>query len=82
MVLLLVRAEVSAVSIILLGEEGYVNLGSLIQPETTTYVARLSLTGQTRRCRLSSHAQLRASQPLAKTSSVEILQNLRTEARY
>lgn len=44
-------------------------------------IARLSPMGQTKRC-LSSHAQLRASQPLAKTSSVEILQNLRTEARY
>ncbi|MBD2777486.1 type II toxin-antitoxin system Phd/YefM family antitoxin [Iningainema tapete] len=44
-------------------------------------IARLSPMEQTKRC-LSNHAQLRASQPLAKTSSVEILQNLRTEARY
>lgn len=44
-------------------------------------IARLSPMGQGKRC-LSSRAQLRASQPLAKTSSVEILQNLRTEVRY
>lgn len=31
---------------------------------------------------LPSHAQLRASQPLAKTSSLEILRRLRDEARY
>lgn len=44
-------------------------------------IARLSPMGQTKRC-LSSRAQLRASQPLAKTSSVDILQSLRNEARY
>ncbi len=44
-------------------------------------IARLSPMGQTKRC-LSSRAQLRASQPLAKTSSMEILQSLRTEVRY
>ena len=31
---------------------------------------------------LTSHAQLRATQPRAKTSSLETLQQLRDEARY
>ncbi|MBW4603704.1 MAG: hypothetical protein KME29_30090 [Calothrix sp. FI2-JRJ7] len=44
-------------------------------------IARLSPISHTRRP-LPSRAALRATQPLASTSSIEIIQSLRDEARY